>query len=56
MELQPYPQFNMVKAPTPVVQVQPKKATSAPLDNLSKADLIKLLLNQLGKDDADARV
>jgi len=49
-----YPQLHMVKAPVQV-QAAPKPATSV-LDNLSKADLIKLLLNQLAKEDADARV
>lgn len=49
-----YPQLHMVKAPVQV-QAAPKAAAS-PLDNLSKADLIKLLLSQLAKEDADARV
>jgi len=50
-----YPQLHMVTAPAPVVQAPPQVATSA-LDNLSKADLVKLLLAQLAKEDADARV
>ena len=50
-----YPQLHMIRAPAPVVQAAPQVATSA-LDNLSKADLVKLLLAQLAKEDADARV
>jgi hypothetical protein len=43
----------MTKAP--VVKASPKPATTE-LANLSKADLIKMLLGQLAKEDADARV